>query len=271
MSYKIIVLDLDGTLTNSQKEITPKTKEALMSSQKKGKKVVLASGRPTPGIIKLADELKLDHYGGYILSFNGARIIDYKTKEIIYNAVLPSQMIMPIYKEAKALNIGILSYTEDEIILGNGMDEYNKLEAKINGIPMREVDNFPEYINFPVNKCLLTGEPERMADCETVLKQKFGEYLNIYRSEPFFLEVMPQNIDKAYSLRKLLEHLNLTPKQMICCGDGYNDLSMIKYAGLGVAMANAQEIVKKAAQFVTYSNDEDGIAHVVETFLLGDS
>jgi Cof subfamily protein (haloacid dehalogenase superfamily) len=99
------------------------------------------------------------------------------------------------------------------------------------------------------------------------LQQKFHKLLNIYRSEPFFLEIMPQNIDKAYSLQKLLNSIGLTADSMICCGDGFNDISMIEYAGLGVAMENAQPIVKETADFITKSNDEDGILHVINTFL----
>ena len=83
-TYEIIVLDLDGTLTNSKKVITPKTKDALMRIQKEGKKVVLASGRPTGGIVKLADELDLKSYGGFVLAFNGGKIINYGTGEIVY-------------------------------------------------------------------------------------------------------------------------------------------------------------------------------------------
>jgi len=267
MAYEMIVLDLDGTLTNTQKVITPKTKQALMKIQEDGVKVVLASGRPTAGIVKLAKELCLDKYEGYILSFNGARIIDVKTKEIIYNKVLPKEMIPDIFKAVKELEVGILTYEEDEIILGNGIDEYNQLESRVNGIPMKEVDDFASYINFPVNKCLLTAHPDKILHAETVLKQKFGEYLNIYKSEPFFLEIMPRNIDKAYSLSKLLNHIGLTRKQMICCGDGFNDLTMIRFAGLGVAMENAQEAVRNEADFITYSNDEDGIAYVIERFI----
>ncbi|MFA9465253.1 MAG: Cof-type HAD-IIB family hydrolase [Velocimicrobium sp.] len=267
MAYEMIVLDLDGTLTNSQKVITPKTKQALMKIQEEGIKVVLASGRPTAGILNLSKELCLDKYEGYILSFNGARIIDVKTKEVIYNKVLPKEMIPDIFDEVKKLKVGILTYEENEIIIGNGMDKYNQLESKVNGIPTREVDDFASYITFPVNKCLLTGHPKKILYAEDVLKEKFGEYLNIYKSEPFFLEIMPKNIDKAYSLSKLLDHIGITRKQMICCGDGYNDLTMIRFAGLGVAMKNAQEDVKREADFITYSNDEDGIAYVIEKFI----
>ena len=100
-----------------------------------------------------------------------------------------------------------------------------------------------------------------------VLQKKFHKLLSIYLSEPFFLEIMPQNIDKAHSLQKLLSSIGLTADSMICCGDGFNDISMIEYAGLGVAMENAQPIVKESADFITKSNDEDGILHVINTFL----
>lgn len=267
-TYEMIVLDLDGTLTNSKKVITPKTKEALFRIQQAGKKVVLASGRPTPGIIKLADELELDRFGGYILSFNGARIIQYSTGEVIYNKTVPSELVSDIYQAAIAEKVGILTYTESEIILGNGMDEYTQLEAKINGIPMREVEDFVGFVNYPVNKFLLTGDPEKILQTQDVMRERFGWDLNIFRSEPFFLEMMPQSIDKAYSLEKLLEYIGMERSQMICCGDGFNDKSMIQFAGLGVAMANAQQEVKEVADYITASNDEDGIAQVISNFML---
>lgn len=267
MSYKIIVLDLDGTLTNSKKEIMPKTKQALMRIQKEGKAVVLASGRPTPGILQLAEELQLEQYGGYILSFNGAKIINCKTKKIVYNKTVPQEYTSRIYDYAKSVGIGVLSYTEDKIILGNGVDQYSKLEAKINQLPMEECSDFVSFFDAPVNKFLMTGEPEKILTAQGALREMFGEELNIFRSEPFFLEIMPPKVDKAYSLRKLLESLGEDKSEMICCGDGFNDLSMIEFAGLGVAMENAQEEVKKAADFITCSNDEDGVAQVIETFM----
>lgn len=267
MAYEILVLDIDGTLTNKNKIITEATREAILKLQENGQKVVLASGRPTPGVLPLAKELKLEKYGGYILSFNGAKIIHAGTQEIIYNAVLPRELIGEIYQAAVEYGVGIISYEKDEVIVGNGLDEYNQLEARINNITMKEVDNFTEYITFDVNKCLLTGEPEYLATVEEKMKKRFGQ-LNIYRSEPFFLEIMPPDIDKAYSLGKLLKRLGLNRKQMICCGDGYNDLSMIQYAGLGVAMANAQTEVKEAADYITLSNEEDGVVHVIEKFMM---
>lgn len=266
--YRLLVLDIDGTLTNSEKKITPATLDALLFLQEQGIKVVLASGRPTAGIVALAKQLKLDHYGSFILSYNGAKIINCATNEIIYQNIIPRPFIPQLYQAALKHKVGIISYEEDCVIAGTPIDKYIEKEAFINHIPIKEVTNFDEYITFDVNKCLMTGEGTYLATVEEKMKEEFGEHLNIYRSEPFFLEIMPQHVDKAYSLGKLLEHLNLTRDEMICCGDGFNDMSMIQFAGLGVAMANAQQKVREVADFITLSNDEDGIVHVIQKFIL---
>jgi Cof subfamily protein (haloacid dehalogenase superfamily) len=271
MKYKIIVLDLDGTLTNSNKEITPKTKEGLMDIQKKGYKVVLASGRPTPGVVGLAKELELEKYNGYILSYNGARIIDCNTGNVIYQKTVPNEVIPDLYETAKKHDVRIISYDIDydtgEIVSGNGIDKYIELESSINNLPIKEVDNFGEYITFPVNKCLMSGDHEKLVKAMEDLQKKYKSYLSIYFSEPFFLEIMPQNVDKAQSLLMLLSQIGISSNEMICCGDGFNDISMIEIAGLGVAMENAQELVKDAADYVTLSNDNDGILHVINKFM----
>lgn len=267
MKYKIIVLDLDGTLTNSRKEITKPTKEALLDIQRNGFKVVLASGRPTPGVVKLAEELQLKEYGGYILSYNGAKIIDCSNDEVIFQKVLPADVIPELFDTAKRHDVGIISYDTSKVIAGTKIDEYIELEARINGLEIDLVDDFAGYINYPVNKCLMTGSHETLLTVEKELKRKYNSYLSIYFSEPFFLEIMPQNIDKAQSLLTLLNTIGISSEEMICCGDGFNDISMIQIAGLGVAMENAQDIVKEAADFITLSNDEDGILHVIKKFL----
>ena len=134
-------------------------------------------------------------------------------------------------------------------------------------MPIIQRSDFSSYLNFPINKLLIPGEPPVLEEMIPVLKEKYHSLLNIYRSEPYFLEIMPQNIDKAYSLQKLLSSIGLTADSMICCGDGFNDISMIEYAGLGVAMENAQPIVKDTADFITKSNDDDGILYVINQFL----
>lgn len=267
MSYKIIALDIDGTLTNSKKEITKPTLDALLDIQERGYKVVLASGRPTPGMVQLADELQLDKYGSFVLSFNGAKMTNWKTKEILYSKYLPAEVLPDLYQHAVDGGVGIITYDGNSGIAGTTPDEYMMYEMRLNGMECKHVEDFSEYVNFPVNKCIMTGEHDELEVVAEKLKAKYGDMLSIYFSEPFFLEIMPQNVDKAQALLNLLGDMELTPEEMICCGDGFNDISMIEAAGLGVAMENAQELVKDAADYITASNDEDGIVEVVRKFM----
>lgn len=266
MNYRLLALDLDGTLTNSKKEITPPTREALIHLQEHGVKVVLASGRPTTGVTPLAKELELERFGSYILSFNGGRITDCRSGEIIYNRLLPAATATPLFDLIKEFNVDIVAYSDTEILSGLHTNKYTELESRINSLPIRHLDKFPEQIGETNNKFLITGEPDEIALVKKKVIPYFHGLLNIYCSDPFFLEIMPQNIDKAHSLRKLLASIGLTEEQMVCCGDGQNDITMIEAAGLGIAMENAQSDVKKAADYITKSNDNDGILHVIQTF-----
>lgn len=268
MKYQMLVLDLDGTLTNSRKEITEPTRNALIEIQREGKKVVLASGRPIFGVLPLAEKLHLDHFGSYILSYNGARITRCPDGTDIYNKTLPPEIIPVVYDIAASFpGVDLLSYNNSHILSGIAVNKYTEQESFLNKMPVAEIPDFVGHLNFPVNKLLAAGDPDIMEKMMEALKKRFHTFLNIYRSEPFFLEIMPKKIDKAYSLQKLLNSIGMTADQMICCGDGYNDVSMIEYAGLGVAMENAQSIVKDTADFITRSNDDDGILHVIEKFM----
>ncbi len=266
MAYEMLVLDLDGTLTNSEKKITEPTKKALLELQQKGKHVVLASGRPTCGILPLAEELEMKKYGNYILSYNGACIINCGNDEIIYNKTLPQSCIKEIYDCIDASIFNLVTYQDDYLICASEPNKHTYKEASINKIEIKVVDNFVEYVDYPVNKVLVTGDPELIDELKQTLRKKFKHMLNIFCSYPFFLEIMPSQIDKAHSLHKLLSSLRLSTDQMICCGDGENDITMLECAGLGVAMANAQSIVLEKADYVTKSNDEDGVLHVIREF-----
>lgn len=270
MQKKLLTLDIDGTLTNTQKEITPKTLQKIIEVQEKGHVVAIASGRPLPGIRKIADTLQLDKFGGYVLAFNGGRIVNYKTGDVVYQAALDNEIVREIYDYCLGTGCGMVTYDGDRVITGTDIDGYMTFEASINHMEIMRIDNFKEYIDFPLNKCLLTAEPDKAAKIEEELDAKFGERVTIFRSEPYFVEIMPQNVHKATSLEKLLGVLEMEVKDLIACGDGYNDLTMIDYAGIGVAMANAQDIVKEHADYITLSNDEDGLVPVVDKFILGD-
>lgn len=267
MKYKMIVLDLDGTLTNSKKKITPKTKQALMKAQQNGVRIVLASGRPTYGITALADELELEKFGGYILAFNGGKITDCATKEIVYEQMLDERLVPYLYNAAINSGMAILTYQGEGIAATRSNDEYVQHEAFINKMPVVQYDDFLNQLVYPINKCLIVGNPVPLHQLELKIAKEMEGKMSVYRSADFFLECVPLGIDKAQSLSRLINKLGIAREEIIACGDGYNDLSMIQFAGLGVAMENAAEEVKANADFITLSNEEDGVAHVVEKFI----
>ena len=156
-------------------------------------------------------------------------------------------------------------------LLTNQSDSpYAKLEARINGMELVQVDDIEAAITYPVPKYLMMEDGDYLAMVEPRVKAAMGKNFSVYRSEPFFLEVLPRGIDKAQSLERLLSHIGLSREQMIACGDGYNDLTMIQYAGLGVAMENAVLPVRKAADFITYSNNDDGVLMCGEVYAVED-
>ncbi len=266
LPYRIIALDLDGTLTNHDKVVTPKTREALLRAQSDGAIIVLASGRPTYGIEPVAECLELNGRGGYILSYNGGKIVAAKTHEELFSQFLPDHVIPVLYKYAKEKGYALLGYSGDEIITEMPDDQYVKEESRINKMVVRQVDRLLDHLEPHPTKLLMTGDPEDMIQAEQELKAVLDDEMDIFRSAPFFLELVPKGIDKAQSLRRLLSMVGLAAEDMIAFGDGYNDLSMLQLAGMGVAMANAAPEVREQADYITLSNEEDGVAAALEHF-----
>lgn len=267
MRYRLIVLDLDGTLTNAEKEITPRNRETLIRIQEQGIRLVLASGRPTYGIVPLADELRMNEFGGFILAYNGGEIINWETREIIYEKVLPNDILPVLYESARSRQLSILTYDGAKIITENAQDPYVLKEAFLTKMAVQETNDFLADIPLPVAKCLIVGDADTLIPLETELSLRLQGRVNVFRSEPYFLELVPQGIDKAQSLAVLLKEIGISREKVMAIGDGYNDLSMIQFAGLGIAMSNAQESVKKAADHITLSNEEDGVAEAIDKFL----
>lgn len=269
MEYKLLALDLDGTLTNSKKQITPYTLETLIrAQQEKGLKIILASGRPTYGVAPLANALQLDKFGGFILAYNGGEIINWRTHEIMYKNLLDHDVLPYLYECAKKNDFAIVTYENEYVLTEKPDDEYVLKEALLNVMKIKKVDNFLEAVRHPIAKCLIVGEPTHLAILEKEMQEQLKDRMGVFRSEPYFLELVPKGIDKARSLSVLLEELELKREELMAAGDGFNDLSMVRFAGMGVAMANAQDVVKENADFITLSNDEDGVAYAVEKFIL---
>ena len=268
MQYHVLALDLDGTLTNRDKVVTPRTRAALLAAAARGVRIVLASGRPTVGIEPLAQELALARSGGRILSYNGGKIVDCAAGAVLVQHAFPPELIAPVCAFAHENGVQALTYDDRGVLAENAADPYVQEEARINRIPVNTVPELAAAVHFPVNKFLLVGDPARMPEVEEKMQQRFAGRLSIYRSQPFFIETMPLGVEKAASLRLLLERYGLGPQNLMACGDGWNDLPMLALAGLGVAMGNAVPEVKAAADFVTADNDHDGVGLAVEKFLL---
>lgn len=264
MKYRMMALDLDGTLTNSQKEVTPRTREALLRAIDGGAVVVLASGRPTYGIEQVADCLEMDRRGGYVLSYNGGKIVDWRTKDELYAKHLPADVLPRLHDFARLHGHALLGYDGTDILTEMPDDRYVLEEARINRMHVHRVDNLLEALPDRPTKLLMAGEPADMVEAEERLHDIVGERMDLFRSAPFFIELVPRGIDKALSLQRLLSLLKLQATDLIAFGDGYNDLSMLRFAGMGVAMANAAPEVRAAADFVTLCNDADGVAHALE-------
>lgn len=266
---KILALDLDGTLTNSQKIVTPRTRAALAEAAARGVTIVLASGRPTAGVAPLAKELGLDKSGGCILSYNGGVIIDCQSGQTLYQKLLPAEAVPELCAFAAEQDVAIVTYNSVGIVTERPTDEWAAREGFTNNLPMIKVENLAEYVTYPVCKMLLTLEPSRMGDVFAAGKKRFEGRIDLYPSCPFFLEAVPLGVAKDASLASLLAQRGLTRANLMACGDGLNDLSMLRFAGVSVAMQNAEPEVKAAADHVTAAdNDHDGVAEAVEKFIL---
>ena len=148
-------------------------------------------------------------------------------------------------------------------------NSYLELESRINRMPVAVVSSIPDALETCPVKCLMLAPPEQLAPLEPIMREALGTQADVFRSEPFFLEVMPKGIDKATSIAHLIEVLGIRQEETIAAGDGYNDVSMIAYAGLGVAMANGCDAAKAAANYITTAdNDHDGLAEMLERFVL---
>ncbi|WP_335871469.1 Cof-type HAD-IIB family hydrolase [Bacillus sp. 2205SS5-2] len=265
--YKMIVLDLDDTLLQSDQTISLRTINALMTAQAQGVKVVLASGRPTFGMRGIARELQLEKFGSYILSFNGSKIIDCQTNEELYSMTLSPETAHELHDLSVREDVSILTYVGDTIIT-NTANAFATIESELTGLPVEVVSDFKEAVREPVVKALMLKEPARLVEVEQKLQAELADSLSVMRSKPFFLEFTALGVTKGASLDFLIKKLGITQEEVIAIGDSYNDLTMIEFAGLGVAMGNAPEDIKEKANYVTDTNDKDGVAKIVEEFVL---
>lgn len=269
MDYKLLVLDVDGTLLTDEGTISKRTLAAIKKVQQTGVTVVLASGRPLHGLWPIAKGLDLDKYGGYILAYNGAQIIDAPSGKILLSQTIEQESIPYLEKQANKHGVAIFTYNDSEVLTNDAKSPYILREAAINNMKVREFKPLSLAVDFNPHKCILVNDNiEEIAHLEEEIKMRLDGVMNVFRTEPYFLEVVPKLIDKANALGVLLETFNVDAKDMIVIGNGKADYSMIQLAGLGVAMGNAIDSVKRCADIITASNNEDGVALIIEEHIL---
>ena len=267
MNYRMIVLDLDDTLLKDDRTVSELTRRRLLEAQQQGMIVVLASGRPTYAMQHLAKELCLAEYGGYFISFNGARITSCANQHILLSVDISHAQMCKLFDLAQEHGVYIQTYTEDHILVSKD-NEYTQIEKEITGMDVIECADFKAEIPKTAVKAMMLEHPDRLKEVEKALRPVVENELYMTITKPFFLEFMNPAVDKGKSLVTLAQHLNVPMEQVIAVGDSYNDISMIKAAGLGVAMGNAVEAVKQAADYETADNEHDGVARVVERLFL---
>ena len=267
MDYKLIAMDLDGTLNNDQKIITEKTKAALMAAQKRGIRLALASARPSPGLFKERDILRLQDYNGILMSYNGGRIVDAATGKVLFETSMDLAQTKQVLRRLEALPVtpilddGVQFYVADK----NGYKvDY---ECKNNNMTCTEVGNLADFLSFAPIKILMSVQPEELAEVQKQIADFLPETLTVVQTAAFYLEVIPKVINKGQGIRDICAVLGIDPSEVISFGDAANDIPMLREAGMGVAMGNAAEAVKAAANMVTLSNNEDGIAAALEKLL----
>jgi Cof subfamily protein (haloacid dehalogenase superfamily) len=270
MSIKVIIMDVDGTLTNSQKVITPKTKETLLKAQEAGVKLILASGRPTSGLVDLAKELEMDKHNGLLVAFNGSKVVDCNTNEVLFNQTMTVEEGQAVLEHMKNFKVKPMIDKGEYMYVNNVFDneiEYNgkpfniiQYESRSGKFKLCEKDDLAAFADYPLNKILTAGDPAYLEENYKAMMEPFKDKLSCMFTAPFFFEFTANGIDKAKAVDTVLIPMGYKREEMIAFGDGHNDASMVKYAGIGVAMANAVDALKDIADEVTTSNEEDGIA-----------
>ena len=271
MKYKAIVLDVDGTLLNNDGIVTARMRASLIKVQQMGVRIILASGRPTCGVLPLAKELDMDKNDGYILSYNGGQIISVQTGELLFEKRIKLEMLPYLERKANKNNFAIFTYHKDVIYTNDTSNEHIIHEAELNNMRLEKVDCLSDVITFSPCKCMIVSDDEKsLIGLESHWKKRLAGELDVFRSEKYFLEIVPPFIDKANTLSVLFEKLGIALESVVAIGDGVCDVTMIQLAGLGIAMGNAQESVKACADYVTSTNEDNGVAVAIENLIISE-
>lgn len=277
MTIKAIILDIDGTLLNNEKGISPRTRASLISAQEKGVKLILASGRPTTGMMKYAEMLEMKKHHGLLVSYNGARVVDCQTYKILFDEAMSVEDGKAVLEHLKKFDVMPMIDKDDymyvndvfnnEIVWKGQSINIIEYESRGGNYKLCEKDDLADFLDYKINKILTAADPTYLSENYKDIMAPFEDKLSCMFTADFYFEFTAKGIDKAKALDSVLLPMGISSEETIAFGDGHNDISMVDYAGIGVAMENAVDDLKKIADRITLSNNEDGIAHVLDDLI----
>lgn len=284
MSIKAILLDIDGTLTNSEKQITPRTKEALMKAQEAGIRLAVVSARTENGLARFGRWLDFKDHHGTLIACNGAYIKDVETGEVLYEKMMEADLVRDILEHLKKFNViplvayGEYMYTNDvfsgmlrvkDKATGN-MKDLNIIEYESRSneyILCEKKDMAAFFSDKPVPKILVAAQPEYLAEIAEEMAAPFKDLTYNGFTAPMYYEFNPKGVDKAEAIRIAYEGIGITADEMMSFGDQKNDIPMLRFCKYGIAMGNATDEAKASAFDITLDNDHDGIAEAVYKYI----
>lgn len=266
---KLIAIDIDGTLMTDDKKITPQVKEAVQKAKAAGVKVVITTGRPLIGVMPVLEELGLTDHSDFVVTYNGALVMRPTGEEFVKQGMTGDDFY-DIENAARKIGLHIMAITRDGVYTPNhNVGKYTVYESNMVNMPLY-IRTPEEIAKLDIYKIMLIDEPEVLNDGIAYLPFEFFENYNMVKSAPFYLEFLNNKVSKGSGIKHLAEKLFLDMDEVMAIGDEENDRSMLEVVGCPVVMGNGKDSLKKLAKYVTKSNEESGVAHAINSWVLPD-
>ncbi|WP_407306310.1 Cof-type HAD-IIB family hydrolase [Desulfosporosinus sp. SB140] len=268
MAIRLVAMDLDDTLLRDDWTISPRVVKAIRKAQAQDVKVTIATGRMPISTRPYALQLGLDVP---VITYHGAMIQQVISGEILFRRVIPSTLAIEIIQDVSSRGFYAQVYLKDRVITSK-ISELSEKYVRISSVVIEEADLVKTISQEPegVEKILLMAEEADLDKLSPILSQSYGEQVHLTKSKPYFLEMTDRSVNKGVALAALAERLGIAQEEVMAIGDSFNDLEMINYAGVGVAMGNARQEIQAQANIITATNQEDGVAEAIERYVLED-
>lgn len=271
MNGKIIFLDLDGTLLNSQKKVSVRDQEAVEKAVAMGHKVVIATGRTLVSSLETVDALGFKKSGCYLIACNGAVLYDLSDDQVMQESPISHELVCKVFDEANRRGLHVQTYSPTHVLVEKcNDDEGVRKYQQLSGMPYKVLNSIRDYPE-PVQKILLLDyhDNREISKFRDHIKETFKGELDSFFSAKPYIEIVRCGVSKAAAVKHLCALLEIPLKNSYAAGDAANDLGMIQAAGTGIAMQNATDEVKKVADYVTENdNDHGGVAEFIEKLVL---